>query len=241
MLMNQRREGDRVAMQIRPSKKALMWLVSLAMILLLSGGAIYHNRAKKLNEISAQIELKEKELNSSERIARRLNAVETRYLDAQATLGALEQGVSSKTYVPTLLRQVEELAKKSNLKVVGVRPKPVELKAAARPASEESKDKNAEPKNKREPYDRLDLDLEVTGKYWDMVRFIEQITCFPKIVTVNDVQMAPDGSPPDTGSPDLKAKLSTTAFILRDEPASKNDSRQVSAGKEVVTAGGGEI
>ena len=223
--------------RIKPSKKALICLAALAFVLLLACGFTYHKGASKLHALEVRIKEKQEKLADSEQVAKRLTVAEQNYLDAQATLGALEQGVSTKAYVPTLLRQVEDLGKKVNLRVVGVRPRPVEQTPVSAPATED-KEKAPKPK-KPEPYDKLDIDLELKGKYWDVVRFLEEITCFPKIITVNDVQISPVGQSMDTSSPLLAVRLSTTAFILKNTvPAVIHKAEP---GRMSAKAGRGEI
>jgi len=224
--------------RIKPSKKALICLVSLALVLLLVCGFTYHKGASKLRALNVNIQEKQERLADSEQVAKRLSAVEQRYFDAQTTLGALEQGVSTKAYLPTLLRQVEELGKKVNLRVVGVRPRPVEQPStSAKPA--EGEKKASQPK-KPEPYDKLDIDLEINGKYWDVVRFLEEITYFPKIITVNDVQISPVKQCTDTAPPMLAVRLSTTAFILKGAVTTRT-ARDAKQAQTAVKARGGEI
>ncbi|HUV04568.1 MAG TPA: type 4a pilus biogenesis protein PilO [Armatimonadota bacterium] len=199
--------------RIKPSKKALICLVALALVLLVVCSFTYHKGSSRVHALTIKIEEKQKRLSDSEQVARRLCAVEQAYVDAQTTLSALEQGVSTKAYVPTLLRQVEELGKKVNLRVVGVRPRPVEQTAVRTASPKEAR--KAPPPKKPEPYDKLDLDMEINGKYWDVVRFLQDITCFPKIITVNDVQISTVGQPTDNTPPMLAVRLSTTAFILK--------------------------
>jgi len=200
--------------RIKPSKNALICLVSVAVIMLPVCGFTYRNRACKLHALRLQIESRQEKLANSEQIAKRLSVVEQDYLDAQAKLGVLEQGVSTKAYVPTLLRQIEDLGKSLNLRVAGVRPKAPEVRpfVAATPAGE----KTQAPAKKPDPYDKLDIDIEINGKYWDVVRFLEGITSFPKIIAINSVQMSPMGQLTEVASPVLCVRLSTTAFILKE-------------------------
>ncbi|MHB0913264.1 MAG: type IV pilus inner membrane component PilO [Armatimonadota bacterium] len=192
-------------LNIRPSKNVFIALICVGILLVGACGFIYFTQAKKLGKLQAVKVKKQETLTNSQVTARRLDEVEARYLDAQATLGVLEKGVSTKAYVPTLLRQMEDLGKSVNLRVVGVRP---QVQVVAPVADGEEK---AEP----EPYDKLNLDIEVNGKYKDVVNFLSEITRFPKIVAVNSVQISPVGATDRVKSPMLSVKLSCTAFILK--------------------------
>jgi len=219
--------------RIKPSKKSLLCLGVVAILLLLVCSFAYWNLAGRHGVLNKQIVQKEQKLSSSEAIMRRLYAVEQDYTDAQTKLGALEQGVSTKAYVPTLLRQIEELGKSVNMRVVGVRPKPAAATPPPPPTS--SEDKKTVVVKKPEPYDRLDIDVEVKGKYADVMRFLHKITSFPKIIAVNSVQISPEGGQKEElVSPLLSVRLGTTAFILKESAkgAQSGDSRKADAGSE---------
>ena len=81
--------------QIKPSKKSLLCLGVVAILLLLVCSFAYWNLAGRHGVLNKEIVQKEQKLSNSEEIMRRLYAVEQDYLDAQTKLGALEQGVST--------------------------------------------------------------------------------------------------------------------------------------------------
>ncbi|MCX6374786.1 MAG: type 4a pilus biogenesis protein PilO [Armatimonadetes bacterium] len=218
--------------RIKPSKKSLLCLGVVAILLLLVCSFAYWNLAGRHGVLNKQIVQKEQKLSNSEVIMRRLYAVEQDYMDAQTKLGALEQGVSTKSYVPTLLRQIEELGKSVNMRVVGVRPKPA---VAPPPPPTSSEDKKKVVVRKPDPYDKLDIDVEVKGKYADVMQFLHKITSFPKIIAVNSVQISPEGGQKEElASPLLSVRLGTTAFILKEsaKDAQSGDSRKADAGSE---------
>ncbi len=225
-------------LRIKPTKKSLICLAGVAILLLCAGGFAYYSFSSKLGVLQAEITKKQTKLDHSEEITCRLASVEQQYADAQVQLGQLEKGVSNRTYVPTLLRQIEDLGKSVNMRVVGVRPKVVvNLPPPPPPPSEDGKteQKKVAPKPP-DPYDKLDIDIEVTGKYCDAARFLYKITSFPKIIAVNTVQMTPASSAAGIqvlGSPKLTIKLGTTAFILKEpvrKPEATKDEQTASAG-----------
>lgn len=205
-------------------KRMLIGVVCAGVLVLVACGFLYSNRSGKLHAVQVELNNKQSQMDSSAKIAARLPVARREFMEAQAQLGFLEQGVSSKAYVPTFLRQVEELGKKNHLQVAGVRPKQEEVKppvVAASQADSDDKKKNqpvAKPKPP-EPYDKLTLDIEMKGKYWDVVRFMHEITSFPKIVAVNEIQIAPESRFDITGSPKLTIRFNATAFILKDQVA----------------------
>jgi len=74
------------------------------------------------------------------------------------------------------------------------------------------------------------------------MRFLEEITYFPKIVTVNDVQISPVKQCVDTATPMLAVRLSTTAFVLKGTVKVKAPQAAKPAQTQTaVKARGGEI
>ena len=217
-------------LQIKPSKKSLACQAAVAVFLLVIGGFAYWDLAGKHGLLSKQITGKEQRLANSEQITRRLFAVEQDYMNAQAKLGALEHGVSTRSYVPTLLRQIEVLGGSVNMRVVGVRPRIV-VEAPPPPASStDEKGVKKIVRAKPDPYNKLDIDIEVKGKYADVMRFVYKITSFPKIIAVNSMQMTPAGGQrEELASPVLSVRLWTTAFILKESADEKADAGRVGA------------
>ena len=186
----------------------------------------YYELARRVHGLDVQISKKESKLQSSQQIAGRLSAVEQEYTDAQMKLGALEQGTSTKAYVPTLLRQVEELGKTVNLRVVGVRPRdPAQKASTPTPANG-----NKTPVKKAEPYDKLEIDFAMNGKYADVAQFLYRITSFPKIIAVNTLEIKPAANQPDeVASPNLSVTMNATAFILKEAVAKPADDMKQTA------------
>lgn len=225
--------------RIKPSKQSLLCLIGVGVLLLSLSGFCYWNFAGKIGKLNAEIAKKEQKLAGSEETSRRLVRVEAEYTSAQVRLGALEQGVSTKSYVPTLLRQIEELGKSVNMRVVGVRPKvTVEAPPPVVASTDNKGEKIKVAPKKPEPYDKLNIDIEVNGKYNDVARFLYKVTSFPKIIAVNSVQISPIN---DVGngfdSPSLSVRLSTTAFILK-QPKDTADKRKTNE-QQTANAGSG--
>lgn len=204
---------------IKPSKKALIGLVCIAVLVFCIDGYLYYNRASRLAVLQTEFDVKNKKLQDSNQIAQRLSQVESRYNDVQLQLGTLEQGVSSSSYIPSLLKQLETLGKHNNLQVVGVRPQLIvpPPPPPPPPAGSTVKQVRKEP----DPYDKINIDIDVSGSYWNVVNFIDQLNSFPKIITVREMNIIPvsAGKMKKNGSTLLNAKIVTSAFILRQGPA----------------------
>lgn len=218
---------------LRVSSKGVTFLIILAVVIFFGCVLAYVGAAGKLRAVAQELQSKQKQVRDSEKVVERLETSRLRYLDTQAQLRYLETSVSTRNYVPTLLRQLEHLGKSVSLKVLAVRPEPkkadtmvVRKLSSASNASEgnveQASEETAALKKKHaakldKPYDELKIDLELEGKYMNALDFLYRLTSFPKIVAVNFVQMTPicsSGMP--LSCPNLTIKMNITAFVFRD-------------------------
>ena len=68
------------------------------------------------------------------------------------------------------------------------------------------------------PYDTLDVAVEVSGSYADTSMFLYSLTRFPKIVSVDSVQMHPGTAGVPGGPSVVDTSLKLTAFMFHDAP-----------------------
>ncbi|MCE5313632.1 MAG: type 4a pilus biogenesis protein PilO [Armatimonadota bacterium] len=218
---------------LKPSSKSITALIVIAVVIFFGCALGYMAAAGKLKSSASEIQAKEKKVTESKEIAQKLEQSKLDYLDARSQIRFLESSVTTEAYVPTLLKQLEYLGKSVNLKVIGIRPQAVEVKAAPRKlssgaqaangnvegASEQSS--NSQPgdqsaKKTVSPYDELKVEVEVEGKYMNALDFLYKLTSFPKIIAVNSVEMNPSDDKGIVGSPMLNIKMKVTAFVFKD-------------------------
>lgn len=218
---------------LKPTSKSLTLFVIIAVVLLFAGLFVYVAGSGKLKAASAELDSKQKEVENSKKIVERLQEAEAKYVQTNAQLQYLEKSVAQQAYVPTLLRQLETYGKDVNLKVASVRPvykptPPPTRKLSTDSTNPEAADKqinqsqqggNDQQKQveKPKPYDSLEINVDVEGTYNNAMSFLYKITRFPKIVTVNYVQISPVSAMFGTGSPMLQVKLNLTAYVFREE------------------------
>ncbi len=202
----------------------LMIVAGLALVV---GAAVLLLMNARIGDLQRSARDKEAKVGSNEQIARRYDATLAAYNTTKARAQFLESSVSAKSYVPTLLQQLQSLAGQTHLTVDAVRPgpitSPVVAKAAApadssSPASTDAPVKKSPPP----PYDTLGIDVDVTGSYANTVAFLYGLTRFPKIISVDAAQITPGSAAPSTGSasgPLLSTKLHLTAFVFHDSAA----------------------
>ena len=201
------------------AKRLMQVLMGGAGLVLLGGGGVLVGLNSKLTGLQTQAQQKEKEVGSSEQITRRYQQTQTTYDETQSRIKFLETSVSAKSYVPTLLSQLQTLAAQTHLTVTAVRPAapappPPPVKKAEGDATATDTKKAAPP-----PYDTLLVDVDVTGSYADTAAFLYGLTRFPKILSVTGAQMHPGaaalgGDPHAT--PVIQTNLKLVAFVFPD-------------------------
>lgn len=201
--------------------QVLMIVAGLALVV---GAAVLLLMNARIGALRKSAQDKESKVGSNEQIANRYDATLSAYNATKARAQFLESSVSAKSYVPTLLVQLQGLAAQTHLTVDDVRPGPITLAAPAKAAvpAGGSADAPADAATKRTPpppYDTLGIDVDVSGSYANTVAFLYGLTRFPKIVSVDAAQISP-GTTPDVaasgGGAPLSTKLHLTAFVFHD-------------------------
>lgn len=213
-----------------PAKRLIPILLGGAGLVLLGGGGILVGLNSKLTTLQTSAQQKDAEVSSSEQIAHRYQATQESYSQTQARIQFLETSVSDKAYVPTLLAQLQSLAAQTHLTVSAVRPTVAPPAAAPAPVQADGgsavgvKKAPAPP-----PYDTLDVAVDVTGTYADTSLFVYSLTRFPKIVSVDSVQMHPGAAAVPGGPVPVVTSLKLTAFMFHDAPAAGAQADQTGA------------
>jgi Tfp pilus assembly protein PilO len=170
---------------------------------------LYLWQSAEMAEIQNQVDAKRIEVASGEKIASRLKQVEADYATTAGQIRYLETSVTANEYVPTLLRQMEQLANSVSLKVNSVRPT---MEPAPPPPTDPEERKKAPPPP---PYDKIHIDMDIAGSYWSTAKLLYRLTEFPKIMAVESVQIMPQGDKPKSRtSPNLGVRLRLTGFIF---------------------------
>ncbi|MGV3618029.1 MAG: type 4a pilus biogenesis protein PilO [Fimbriimonas sp.] len=126
--------------------------------------------------------------------------VSQRELDrVRSELAHLERNVPDFAYVPTLLRELEAVGKASGLRVLGIRPLPKSDAAKAEDA-----------KGLRKAYEEIEIDVTCQGTYGGILKFVNALNAFPKIMAARAVSVEPK---PDPLQPKLAPKLEINARL----------------------------
>jgi len=227
------------SLRAKSAKRLIPILIGGAGLVLLGGGGILVGLNSKLTTLQTSAQQKDAEVASSEQIAHRYQATLDNYNETQSHIKYLETSVSDRSYVPTLLAQVQALAAQTHLTVAAVRPTAsAPVAPAAAPAADSSGVASAATKKAAPPpYDTLDVAVDVAGSYADTSAFLYGLTRFPKIVSVSSVQMHP-GPPLSPGGPMvITTNLKMTAFMFHDVDAAAPAGQPAAAASVPASSG----
>ncbi len=186
-----------------------------------ASGVVYALHTGDAEQIQQRIDSKLDEARTGEKTARQLELVRDEESRLTAQLRDLEASVTPSLYVPSLLRQVDQLARGMQLDVVSIQ----HVFEATPSTPPEGASEDEKKKFRPLPYDKDHIDLEVRGRYWTLARFVHQLTRFPKILAVETVSQQPvSGEHAAPGM--LVARIRMTGFVFKDgRPASGTDVR----------------
>ncbi len=217
---------------LRPSRQSCIILGCVIGLLFAGGVGLYVWQKGEQDKLQAQVLERQAQLVSNEKTARNLLAAENEYAGMQKQLRYLETSVTAGEYVPSLLRQMEGQAKSVNLKVGSIRP-------TLEPAPEPPKDKEARKKFVAWPYDKIHIEMEVRGNYWSVAKLLYRLTEFPKIMSVESVQVQPGGAVLPGKAPQLTANLKLTGFIFKNDAVEEKPTPAGTAAPATGTAAPG--
>jgi Tfp pilus assembly protein PilO len=168
---------------------------------------------------------KEAALADVRTVSASLPALQDQYGKMLAQVKFLERSLPPAAYVPTLLGQVEETARASNITIKTFRPK-----AMPPQASGDKDDKPSDGSGQRQ------FDIQISGNYADVQKFLQSLTTFRKVLALDSIQLQPGNTKTPGGSPDLMGNLSFTAYILPPGPGESPATAAPPAGKAVASS-----
>lgn len=210
-------------MKGRPDPRLFMLLGGVGVLL---GAGLLYVQYTGLSEQQANVDKLAAEVRAQRDVPAQLQ-VSQRDLDrVKSELAHLERNVPDFAYVPTLLRELETIGKASGLKVLGIRP-------LAR--SDAAKADDA--KGLQKPYEEIDIDVTCRGSYGGIVKFVNALNAFPKIVSARAISVEPKPDPLQPKlAPELEINARMRAFLFREpQTERKPDTTAMTNGQ---TAGG---
>lgn len=202
----------------------------LAVVTVLAGSGLSYMQYGAYSEVTAEVEKLRSEAKEPADVQQELDEAIQKLNDTRAKLTHLEAGVPEMAYVPTLLKELEKLGQECGIEVTGVRPVPKAVKPAVKAENSESK------KAARKPYNELDVEVKGRGNYGSVMRFINGLTTFPKIVAARTVSMQPknDNRAGVKEAPKLEVTIELRSFLfpldgekVKEEPTQESGERTI--------------
>lgn len=187
-------------------RKVVVALLTIFVVCLVGlGGSLYRTKAAELKDLKAELGAKEAERDKVKAQISQMPELEARYAQLQERLSVLEPALPNSAYIPTFLRQIENLAIGTQNQIVAIRPRaeivPGQKKASGVHINEQTGDVvqggeeeasaakgAAVPKL---PYRFIPIEVKTEGTYWTAVDFLRELQRFPKMIAVNNVAFAP--------------------------------------------------
>jgi len=208
------------------AKSQRVFLLLTVISLIVAGGLSYMQIAE-WRSVKAEADEIAKELDNPEALRRQVSEMRNATVSSRLAVAHLELNLPTRDYVPTMLRELEAMGRAAGLRITGVRPvpkkekpKPVEEEKAAPGAPKDGSQK----KEERKPYEEMDFDIEATGQYMQVLKFLEMVSGFPKIIAVKSVSISATPNPRDVGPPKLSATFGVRAFIFPTKPQNLAES-----------------
>jgi Tfp pilus assembly protein PilO len=234
-------------------KRITQALVGVAALVFVVGGGLVFWINAHIHALQVAADDKYAIVSSSQQVTKQFQTTQAAFDETRTRIQFLEQSVTQRSYVPTLLKQIQALAHDTQLTVTAVRPAvtvapPAPVKAvtppaggAAPPPPDPGSPAAPAAKAKVVPtdYDTLGVDLQISGSYANTTAFLYKLTKFPKIISVSGLQIHPGSTPKGAdpkASPVVVASLHLQAYMFHDDAASVTPDA-AAAGKTTLASG----
>lgn len=186
-------------------------LALIAVAVLVLGGAVTYWQYSIMSRSAAQVAALQSRLAEAENADQRVQESMAQLEESREKLTHLELSVSEAAYVPTLLTEIEEMGARVGILVTGVRPRDPQT----RPRSSSEGGSSEEQPEERKPYEELEIEVKGRGSYQSIQRFLGELNRFPKIVSVQGVELQPRRTTGGMGYEGLDMTVKLRAFVFR--------------------------
>ncbi|MGD9388650.1 MAG: type 4a pilus biogenesis protein PilO [Gammaproteobacteria bacterium] len=168
--------------------------IGLIFVLVAAGGTYYFVWRDKIPQLE-QVERQETDLRatfeSRQELAANLEAYQAQLAEVEQTFGAMLRQLPGETEVPSLLVDISQTGLAAGLE-----------ERLFQPMSEIS----------REAYSELPIRMQVVGTYHELGNFVSGVVALPRIVTLHDISLRPEGQRGGDGSGRLIMDLTAKTY-----------------------------
>lgn len=214
-------------------KKRLMIFGGLSALTLVGCGTLSYFQYTAAQKLQTEVKALQTRIEDEGNVQSQLDEINLKVQESRQKLVHLEQGVPPLAYIPTMMTEIEDLGRKNQIQVLGVRPLPPKFTP---PPRKNEKGEVLPPAPR--PYEEQDLEIKGTGEYLNVLAFVSAIERFPKIVKVQQITLVPKS---DTRSGQQTSTLEITielrAFLFKQDAPMASEGLD-SEGKPLALNGG---
>lgn len=157
----------------------------LAFISLLVGGGLVYTGLSSVSNEEEKVAALRTQVKDEKTIQAQVEDSAKKLSDASTQLSHLEQGIPDAAYVPTMLAELEKTGQASGMAITGVRPMP-----KVQPVKKDDSSGQAQ-QAQRKAYDEQSIEVKGTGNYDSVMKFVQALNSFPKIVATRTLTIVP--------------------------------------------------
>ena len=187
------------------------------LVLLMGSGATYFQYSAVQTK-KAEAAALEATVPTQEELMKSLSDSRAKLDEYRAKLDHLEGSVPDVAYIPTLMKELEQVGIGNNIKVIGVRPAPQQLMTPTQATQE------GDQRPKKKEYEEIEIEVQARGTYDNVKAFLDSLKTFPKILAVKTVTMEPQRDSGAGATGQIQCKVNVVAFVFPFEfiPATPN-------------------
>ncbi|HXH60865.1 MAG TPA: type 4a pilus biogenesis protein PilO [Fimbriimonadaceae bacterium] len=175
-------------------------------VFLFGGGATYYQYNAVADEKTKVADL-EKQVPSQKELQQELADSQAKLAEFRSKVSHLEANVPDVAFVPTLLKELEQIGISNDIKVIGVRPMP-EVATPTPPNEDGHK------VEKKKDYDEINIEIKGRGTYDSVKAFLDSLQTFPKVIAVKTVSLSPQRDMGDHGAQQVEATVNIVAYVF---------------------------
>ncbi len=204
-------------------------MYAFSVLVLLAGAGLIYMTYQGIEEKSAQIRTLQAEVRNPKELETELAGIEETLAKLQSELRHLERGVPANAYIPTMAKELETVGIKEGITVMGVRPQPVVAPTGDKGGSKRPK-----------AYEEHIITVKGRGSFGNVMRFLQAMNRFPKIVAVKMMNLSPKVDPlKPIASPNLDVEIEFKAYAFKEEPPKTALSQEAGDPKTTGETGAG--
>lgn len=191
----------KAAKPLKPKRVNPTTYMALTAVSVVAGVGLCGMTWSSLGDEQMKLASLEKEVRNETELTTELTETQHKIEATKLELKHLESGISDIAYIPTMLIELQKVCRETGINDLAVRPLP-------------EPPKDPKKKEERKLWQQIDLEVSGTGDYPSVLKLMDTLKQFPKIVGVKEVSLLPkiDQGPEPTGLVTATIKISAYAF-----------------------------